>query len=121
MHPASASVLAAVLCAGAQAARLADDSYFDTGRAQGALERIFDKAGHPVKILRLELRAQELEVELQDPAQPRHIDAWASRIETGTFRRLVIGAEPISGPRPVDPTLPNPDLDANLFDLKSGP
>ena len=107
----------AVLLAAARPAA-ADDSWFDEGRAQSALENIFAKANHPTKILSLELRPQQLEVELQDPAQPRHIDAWADTIVVGTLRRLVLGSESISGPRPVDPTLPNPNLDANLFEFK---
>ena len=97
---------------------VAEDSFFDAGRAQSALEKIFDKANHPTKILSLDLRLQELQVELQDPAQPRHIDAWTDTIVGGTFRRLLLGAESISGPRPVDPSLPNPNLDANLFEFK---
>jgi hypothetical protein len=110
------AVVAALLLPALPAA--ADDSLFDEGRAQSALEKIFDKANHPAKILSLELRPLELEVELQDPAQPKHIDSWTDTIELGTVRRLVFGSETISGPRPVDPTLPNPDLDANLFEFK---
>lgn len=109
-------VLAALLAVARPA--VADDSWFDEGRAQSALETIFDRANHPTKILSLELRPQELEVELQDPAQPKHIDAWTDTIVVGAVRRLVLGSESISGPRPVDPTLPNPNLDANLFEFK---
>src|SRR5271169_6424551 len=83
----------------------AEDSFFDEGRAQLALEKIFEKANHPVKILSLELRPLELAVELQDPAQPKHVDAWADQIVLGTVRRLLLGSESISGPRPVDPSL----------------
>ncbi|HXP04046.1 MAG TPA: hypothetical protein VN808_07980 [Stellaceae bacterium] len=109
-------VFAAMLAAALPAA--ADDSWFDEGRAQSALEKIFDKANHPAKILSLELHPLELEVELQDPAQTKHIDAWTDTIVLGTFQRLVFGSESVSGPRPVDPTLPNPNLDANLFEFK---
>jgi hypothetical protein len=111
------SVVVAAVLAMAHPA-VADDSFFDEGRAQSALEKIFDKANHPAKILSLELSPLELEVELQDPAQPKHIDAWADQIVLGAFRRLVFGSESISGPRPVDPSLPNPNLDANLFEFK---
>jgi len=97
----------------------ADDSLFDEGRAQSALQKIFDKANHPTKILSLELRPLRLDVELQDPAQLRHIDAWSDTVQTSTLQRLVFGSDAIAGPRPVDPSLPNPDLAANLFDFKS--
>ena len=109
-------VVAALLAAAHPAA--ADDSFFDEGRVQSALEKIFDKANHPAKILSLELSPLELEIELQDPMQPKHIDAWTDQIVLGAFRRLVFGSEAISGPRPVDPSLPNPNLDANLFEFK---
>ena len=94
-----------------------DETFFDEGRAQAALERIFDKAGHPTKVLSLVIRAHELAVELQDPSQPGHIDAWQDSLATSTFRRWVY-PEWISGPRPVELSLPNPNLDANLLDLK---
>ena len=81
------AVLAALLAVARPA--VADDSWFDDGRAQSALETIFGKANHPTKILSLELRPQELEVELQDPAQPRHIDSWTDTIVLGTLRRLI--------------------------------
>ena len=97
---------------------LADDSFFDQGRAQGVLEKVFDKANHPSKILSLEIEPQSLEIDLQDPAQPKHIDAWTVTINTARVVRLVFGAESISGPSPVEPTLANPDLDANLFEFK---
>jgi hypothetical protein len=111
------SVAVAALLAAAHPA-VADDSFFDEGRAQSALEKIFNKANHPAKILSLELRPLELAVEVQDPAQPKHIDAWTDQIVLGTVRRLLLGSESISGPRPVDPSLPNPNLDANLFEFK---
>lgn len=112
-----AAAVAAVLLAPAFPA-VADDSLLDEGRAQAAVQNIFDKANHPNKILSLELRPLRLDVELQDPAQPRHIDAWADAVQVGIFRRLVFGSEAISGPRPVDPVLPNHDLAANLFEFK---
>jgi hypothetical protein len=111
------SVVVAALLAVAHPA-VADDSFFDDGRAQSALDKIFDKANHPAKILSLELSPLELAVELQDPAQPRHIDAWTDEIVLGAVKRLILGSESIAGPRPVDPSLPNPNLDANLFAFK---
>ena len=107
---------AAVLLALAPPA-FADDSFFDDGRAQAVLDRIFASANHPTKILSLEIRPLELTVELQDPASPRHIDAWVDRINTTPVVRW-ISPESLSGPRAVEPTLLNPDLDANLFEFK---
>jgi hypothetical protein len=100
------------------ASALAEESFFDEGRAQGAVEKIFDKAGHPTTVLSLAIRPQELVVELQDPAQPKHVDAWTEQIDLNRFRSFVFGSESTSGPRPVDLNLPNPDVDANLFELK---
>jgi hypothetical protein len=96
---------------------LADDSFFDEGRAQAAVAKIFDKANHPTKVMSLEIRAESLEVDVQDPAQPRHIDAWTDEIRNSGILRY-ISPEAMSGPQPVDPTLINSDLEANLFELK---
>ena len=95
----------------------AEDSFFDESRAQVALDKIFDKASHPAKILGLEIRPLELTIELQDPASPRHIDAWVDQINTTAVVRW-LSPEALSGPRAVEPTLLNPDLDANLFEFK---
>jgi hypothetical protein len=96
---------------------LADDSYFDPGKAQAALEKIFDKAGNPSKILNLEIRTGELEIDVAEPAQPKNIDAWTASPVTTSILRWIY-PESISGPRAVDPALPNPDLAANLFEFK---
>jgi len=100
------------------AARAADDSFFAEGRAQAGLQKIFAKAGNPTKVLSLDIRSNQLIVEVQDPANPQHIDAYIDRIATGTIERL-IAPESISGPRPVELNLINRDLDANLFALKT--
>ena len=117
MHIGGFGVVLIAALAVSSAALAADDTFFDEGRAQAALEKIFDKAGHPTKILSLTVGARELDIELQDPSQPRHIDAWQDRLATSTLGRLLY-PESISGPQPVEPSLPNPDLDANLFDFK---
>ena len=95
----------------------AEGSFFDEGRAQVTLDKIFDKASHPTKIFDLEIRPLELTIELQDPASPRHIDAWVDQINTTAVIRW-LSPESLSGPRAVEPTLLNPDLDANLFEFK---
>lgn len=98
-------------------ARAADDSFFDAGRAQAGLQKIFNKAGNPTKALSLDIRANQLIAEVQDPANPQHVDAYIDRIATGTFRRW-FNPESVSGARPVELNLINRDLDANLFALK---
>jgi hypothetical protein len=93
-----------------------DPNFFQEGKAQAALEQIFEKAGHPTKALSVEVEAYRLTVEIQDPANPKHVDAWVDTLGTGRMRWLF--PEKISGPSPVELNLINPDLDANLFELK---
>lgn len=113
-----AFVLAATLASGRSiAADAPDPTFFDEGKAQAALEQIFDKANHPTKALSLDIRAYQLTVELQDPASPRHIDAWVDTLGTGRMARWFY-PEKIRGPSAVEPSLINPDLEANLFALK---
>ena len=107
-------VAAAILSAHAFAAT---PSFFDEGRAQASLQAIFDKAGHPTKVLDIDIRSNQLIVELQDPSNPQHVDGWIDWLNTGSVTRL-FWSESISGPRPVQLSLPNPDLNANLFELK---
>ena len=109
--------LATLLALTATALAANDDSFFDTGRAEAALAKIFDKANHPAQILSLEIRPKELMVEVQDPGSPKHIDAWTDQMATTTVGHWVM-PKSFSGPQPVDPTLPNPDLAANLFPFK---
>jgi hypothetical protein len=84
---------------------LADASFYDADRAKDAVEKIFDEAGHPTKVLSVEIRSGELTVELQAPDNPRHIDAYA-----------IHGAGGISVARPV--AVDQADLDTKLFALK---
>ncbi len=111
-------VFALVIGAAALASRLAlaDDSFFDEGRAQAGLERIYDKAGHPTKVLGVDVRTNQLVVELQAVDNPAHIDRYIDRIATDMIERW-FWPESVSGPAPVQLSLANPDLDANLFAL----
>jgi hypothetical protein len=92
-------------------------SFFDPGRAEAAVAKIFDKANHPTKVLSVQIGVKELTVEVQDPAQPKHIDAWIDQLSDSTVGHWIM-PETVSGPRAVDPTLANPDLEANLLALK---
>jgi hypothetical protein len=98
-------------------ASAADESFFDEGRAQAALEKIYDKAQHPTKVLGVDIRSNQVIVELQDPNNPQHVDAWIDWLGTGRLERI-FWPEWISGPRPVELNLMNRDLDANLFEVK---
>ena len=93
------------------------DSFFDEGRAQAGLEKIFEQAGHPTKVLGVDIRSNQLIVEVQEPDNPRHIDSWTDWINNGTIGHL-LWPESVVGPRPVELNLINRDLDANLFELK---
>ena len=95
----------------------ADISFCDEGKAQAGLEKIYDKAGYPTKVLGLDIRSNQLIAEVQDPNNPQHIDSWTDWLGTGTLERL-LSPEHVAGPRPVELTLINRDLDANLFELK---
>jgi hypothetical protein len=98
-------------------AAVADENFFDEGRAQAGLEKIFDKAGNPTKVLGVDIRSNQLIVELQAVDNPSHIDRYIDRIATDTVGRW-LWPESVSGPTPVELSLPNPDVDANLFALK---
>jgi hypothetical protein len=109
------AVLAAMLLAAPGA--LATDTFFDEGRAQAGLDKIFDKAGHPTKVLGIDIRVNQLIAELQAPENPQHIDSWTDWLNTGTFGHL-LWPESVTGPRPVELNLINRNLDSNLFALK---
>jgi hypothetical protein len=115
----SGLVFGLVIGAAALAPRsaFAGDSFFDEGRAQAGLEKIFDKAGHPTKVLGVDIRTNQLIVELQAVDNPAHIDRYIDYIATDRIGRW-FWPESISGPTPVQLSLPNPDIDANLFELK---
>jgi hypothetical protein len=98
-------------------AAVADENFFDEGRAQAGLEKIFDKAGNPTKVLGVDIRSNQLIVELQAVDNPSHIDRYIDRIATDAVGRW-FWPESVSGPTPVELSLPNPDLAANLFTLK---
>jgi hypothetical protein len=69
--------------------------------------------GH-ARALRIEGDGDGIEIEAQDPHNPNHIDRW----RYGIVNYLgMIPLRHLTGPEPVDPTLTNPNLEANLFDL----
>jgi hypothetical protein len=58
--------------------------------------------------------ADGVTIDAQDPHNHDHIDRWRYGQDTVLH---AIPVKRLSGPQPVDPTLINPDLEANLFDL----
>ncbi len=70
--------------------------------------------GEHGRALRIEADGDGIEIEAQDPHNPNHIDRW----RYGIVNYLgMIPLRHLTGPEPVDPTLINPDIEANLFDL----
>ena len=71
--------------------------------------------GQPVRALRIEADANGIEIDAQDPHNLNHINHW----RYGTVTYMGIPLRRLTGPEPVNPTLINPDIEANLFDLDS--
>ena len=94
----------------------AEPSFFDEGRAQAGLEKIFEKIGHPTKVLRLEIRANRLIAEVQDPTDPHHVDRWSDQFAGSGVARL-FADETVTGPEPAIVDFAGGDLDAKLFAL----
>ncbi len=86
--------------------------------ARQALDTLKAKIGHPVRALDIEISNDELAVELQDPAQPTHVDKWTLvHVNHQLAAGLSFSWEEVSGPAPVELDLINPRLEENLFDL----
>jgi len=94
---------------GAQASFLDDSAAFDSGVA--ALRSAIGE--HP-RVLRIEVDADRIAIEAQDPRNRNHVDRWQYAL-INILR--VFPLKRLSGPQAVEPQLVNPDLEANLFDL----
>jgi len=95
----------------ASAHYLDDPAAFDI-----AVSILRSKVGDHARVLKIEIDRNGIAVEAQDPNARRHIDRW--RYGTVTYLNS-ISIKRLTGPEAVDPTLINPDLEANLFDLES--
>jgi len=93
----------------AQANFLDDSSEFAT-----AISALRAALGDHPRILKIEVEADGVVIEAQDPRNRKHVDRW--RYGTVTYLK-VFSAKRLSGPQAVDIQLVNPDLEANLFDL----
>lgn len=95
--------------------RLGEPATFfeEEGAIARAVEALAAKGGF-TRVLSIDVSADEVRIEAQDPANLRHINRWRiSRHNVSSFNWEATG-----GPEPVELNLVNPDLEANLFDLK---
>jgi hypothetical protein len=106
------ALIGAVLLAsggGARASFLDDNATFSQ-----AISVLRGAVGEHARVLRVEGDPNGIEIQAQDPHNPHHINRW----RYGIVNYLgLIPLRHLTGPDPVDPTLINPDLEANLFDL----
>ncbi len=111
MRALSALVVVALLAGGgpARAGFLDDDAAF--GAAISALRTAI--GAHP-RVLRIEIDADAVAIEAQDPRNRTHVDRWSYRAAKLLH---MLPLTRLSGPQPVELHLLNPDLEANLFDL----
>jgi hypothetical protein len=70
--------------------------------------------GQRTRVFRIDVDGGDFTLQMQDPAAPHHIDAWSRYHQT---IRNIVSWEGTSGPSPVSPTLINPKLEENLFNL----
>ena len=98
-----------VAASGAQASFIDDPA--ELGAAITALHTAI--GDHP-RVLKIEVEADGVVIEAQDPRDRRHVNRW--RYGSVTYLK-VYSAKRLSGPQAVDLQLVNPDLEANLFDL----
>ena len=106
------ALIGAILLASGASARA---SFIDDGATFSlAISVLRGAIGDHARVLKIEGDGNGIEIEVQDPHNPHHIDHW----RYGIINYLgMIPLRRLTGPEPVDPTLINPDLEANLFDL----
>ena len=93
----------------------ASASFIDDGATFSlAISVLRGAIGEHARVLKIEGDGNGIEIEAQDAHNPHHIDHW----RYGIINYLgMIPLRRLTGPEPVDPTLINPDLEANLFEL----
>ena len=79
-----------------------------------ALEAIAAQAGHKPRFLSLDITAEGLTAEIQDPADPSRVVTW--RVSQPGMLRSLLGTTAVRG-RSAEPTLVAGSLAENLFDL----
>ena len=88
---------------------------YQDGVARDALSEINKMIGHPARALKVEITPLALTVQVQDPAQPGHVDEY--RFEHYYLFEDRIHRVNRTGPVPVQLNLINNNLEENLFDL----
>src|SRR3954451_20370408 len=104
-----------VLLAAGSTVLAADPTMFEGDRAMRALEAIAAQAGHKPRFLGLDITAEGLAAEIQDPADPSRVVTW--RVSQQGILRSLLGTNAVKG-RSVEPTLVAGSLAENLFELE---
>ena len=73
----------------------ADPTMFEGARAVRALEAIAAQAGHKPRFLGLDITAEGLTAEIQDPAEPSRIVTW--RVSQQGILRSLLGTTAVRG------------------------
>jgi hypothetical protein len=98
--------LALLVAGGGARASFLDDPA-ELGAAAAALRAAI--GDHP-RILKIEIDADSVVIEAQDPRNRSHVDRWR-------YAAVIFSIKRLSGPEAVSLHLINSDLEANLFDL----
>ncbi len=107
----SALMLLLIAFSGSALAFLDDPAAYDV-----AISILRSKLGPHARVLKIEIARDGVSIEAQDPSNRNHIDRW--RYGTVVYLKS-IPVKRLTGPESIDPTLINPDLEANLFNLDS--
>jgi len=94
----------------ARAGFIDDDATFSL-----AISALRGAVGQHARVLRVAAEGNGIEIEVQDPHSLNHINRW----RYGTVTYMGVPLRRLTGPEPVNPSLINPDIEANLFDLDS--
>ena len=90
---------------------------FEGTAAQDAMTELSKRIGHPARALNVDITPLSLTVRVQDPAQPSHIDEYSLEHEYWSYSYYHYHRVNLTGPKPVQLTLINENLEENLFDL----
>jgi hypothetical protein len=104
--------VAAILCS--SCSQKPKQTLFEGNAAQDAARKIGEKMSGPMRVLKIEITYATLSIQVQDPAQPTHINEYTYRNLAG-LPALILPA--VAGPTPVRLSLINPNLEENLFNL----
>lgn len=81
---------------------------------QDAVKKISEKTKGRSRALNVEIKADKLTIQLQDPAAPTHVDEYTYRKLPGLLGMFL---PDVTGPTAIRLNLINPNLEENLFDL----